>query len=296
MTNLIPAVTRLANAGADYLESLVLRTEPEPTPTPMPDPLPEPDVIRNSFGWYGRGREVEAYMPVISTTDITSDLELMETVLEGARADNRKLIFRPRYNKDGSNVEAEFITMLEHVAAIGELADEFEDVIVVWQLGMVGRYGEFHGSTSVPDDDPAAMDDDAARLALVQATLAAFGGYIALRKPKWHQEIAAVVHSEFVPRLTVFDDCITCNDDDGGTFPDEEAVDWREYMAKLPRVGGEISRMSMVWPYEEVKRVAKQMNLAYANREWNPIVWSDWTAEQMQEFTLGLEQGWDAID
>jgi hypothetical protein len=252
------------------------------------------EVESNSFGWYGEGKEVKAYMPVLPIVgDLAAELVSMRVVFEDARDTGKKLIFRPRYNDDGNPVDAEYPTMLLHIALIGPLVTEFADQIVVYQVGIVGRWGEFHGSLNFPDDSPNSTEDNDMRLELVTTVLDSFPGFVAVRKPKWHMEISSSLSTEDSERLTVFDDCIGCGDNDGGTFPSDEAAMWRSYMGGLKIVGGEISQMGPpAKTYAEMLSIAQQMNLSYANIEWNPIVWESWTQTQMDEFTYGLENGW----
>lgn len=255
----------------------------------LPDSSVDGAVPQERFcGWYGSDLELQPYMPVLPITEsLDSILPEIEDRLQEARDQSIKIIFRPRYNNDSSGTDADLPTILSHINQLSLAMSEYEDVILVLQLGFVGAWGEFHSSSHPENETPEARNQ------IIQASLDSFTGLVAVRRPHWHRDFLLENNTS---RLTVFDDCIGCSSTDGGSWPSGNEAFWRNYIGELPATGGEISQMSStpdnLKGYDNTRRIAEQMNLCYVNEGWNKAVWEDWTEEEMEAFTYSLESGW----
>lgn len=211
-------------------------------------------------------------------SDISSDfLTRLDAALIRLHAAGMQAVLRFRYSDSDDGTDAIPARMLAHVAQLMPVCAANAHAIHVLQVGMIGQYGEMHGSIYPENMTPGHRHD------LTRAMLDGFPGHVATRRPAWIAEV-----SGDVSRLGVYDDCILCSDDDGGTWINDpssgqDEVFHREKIGKLSApFGGEVSTMDDPLTQrqggENAIRVFEWMQLNYLHDGWNAKVIDPWRA------------------
>lgn len=167
------------------------------------------------------------------------------------RSSGRKAILRYAYNRGAATTDndATLTRILAHIAQLGPLWHEYQDVIAVLQAGFIGRWGEWNQSSS-------GNLTKANRNAVIDALLAAAPETltISLRKPLWHYDRwptplspADAWNGSPQSRAGMMNDSFVANAGHAGTYYDGDGMTFaqmRAYWAALAPYtvyGGETS-------------------------------------------------------
>lgn len=151
-------------------------TSGENNPSPVSGVAPAPTLQMRYVDL--RSHRTSDYLP-------TATLNELARQMAAWRSSGRKAILRYAYNRGPatSDNDATLARTLNHIAQLGPLWHEYQDVIAVLQAGFIGRWGEWNSSSS-------GNLTKANRNAVIDALLAAapVGLPIQLRKPLWHYD------------------------------------------------------------------------------------------------------------
>lgn len=181
----------------------------------------------------------------------TSALNTYRAEMAAWRSSGRKAILRYAYNRGSSttNNDASLAITLNHISQLGELWQEYQDVIAVLQAGFIGRWGEWNSSSS---GNLASSN----RTQIIDALLAAApaGMMIQLRKPVWHHDRWATVLPPNAAwsgtpqsRVGMMNDSFLAGTGHGGTFYTGDGMtfaemrDYWEALSPFVAYGGESS-------------------------------------------------------
>lgn len=200
-------------------------------------------------------------------------LERLRTLFEEARKQQIMLLFRAAYRQDEDCGEPELSMIKIHIEQLSEVINEYKDVVLVVQTGMVGLWGEWHGSVYLEDED--ALRNEAMRV--VEWWLEDLDPSINLnlRRPLFIQ--TAIEEGLDGSRIGMHNDALLATDSDMGTYIDRtEDLAWCEENLNAKVNGGE---MPYVSEYTEPKHAVEefeQLSLMYLNAYYNVEVLEDW--------------------
>ena len=200
-------------------------------------------------------------------------LERLRILFEEARKQQVMLLFRAAYRQNEECGEPELSMIKTHIEQLAEVINEYKDVILVVQTGMVGLWGEWHGSVYLEDED--ALRNEAMKV--VEWWLQNLDPSINLnlRRPLFIQTAMEVGLDG--SRLGMHNDALLATDSDMGTYIDREGeLAWCEENLNGKVNGGE---MPYVSEYTEPKHAVEefeQLALMYLNAYYNVEVLEDW--------------------
>lgn len=222
-----------------------------------------------------------------------SELALMSEGMDKIREAGLGLIVRFVYNYPESEEDyldaqdAPLDRVRAHIAQLGPLVREHADLIVYWQAGFVGAWGEWHSSSSGLDT-PSMKDQvrDALLEALPQNV------FLQLRYPPDLARLTPMPYGEddfaSTPRARVgfHNDCFMSSDTDVGTFEGGLDDPLRDYVADLANtvpVGGETCNADEPTAQrtrcEDILAEGARYRLSYLNRDYHTAFHDQWRRE-----------------
>lgn len=205
------------------------------------------------------------------------ELARLEQGFAALRASHLKVVLRVAYNEEGTGADANLARIQEHAQQLKPLLAKNEDVILSFEAGFIGAWGEWHDSTN-------GLATPEGKAAVLKAVLAAFpqDRMIALRYP---DDIRTLLRTQ-VTKATAYggspqarignhQDCFLSSDPDdvgtwgqnGGSVDKDKAL-----IAALSRytiVGGETcavsSRTTCTTALDELAR----FHFTYLNRQFD---------------------------
>jgi hypothetical protein len=223
-----------------------------------------------------------------------AELALMDDGLSTARASGLDVILRFAYNypeteDDYLNAKDAALSRVEaHIAQLAPLLQAHSDVVVFWQAGFIGAWGEWHTSSS-------GLDSADAKDAVLEALLTVLppDSFLQLRypadlvraldgEPPSGEEFTATPRA----RLGFHNDCFLASDTDVGTFElglEDPARDFIASVGRVAPVGGETcnaqedtgQRRSCAAILEEGQRYG----FTYLNRDYYSAFLDNWQEE-----------------
>lgn len=200
-------------------------------------------------------------------------LELLRILFEEARKQQVMLLFRAAYRQNEECGEPELSMIKTHIEQLSEVINEYKDVVLVVQTGMVGLWGEWHGSVYLEDED--ALRNEAMKV--VEWWLQNLDPSINLnlRRPLFIQTAMEVGLDG--SRLGMHNDALLATDSDMGTYIDREGeLAWCEENLNGKVNGGEMPYVSEYTEPEHVIEEFNQLSLMYLNAYYNVEVLKDW--------------------
>ena len=239
-----------------------------------------------------------------------STLENIRKILAFFEQNQRDVIFRPVYDREGKGREREpasFELVLEHLGQLGALLKENPYSVFIFQGFLVGSWGELHDSSYLSEDCLKKMWERL-RPGLGETI------YGAVRTPaQWR---LLVSEEEFqkgnFPRLGLFDDGIFASKSHLGTFGTmtREAAGWKapwireeelsflETLGKRLPIGGEAvspesAGLSESWGCDGEKVMAelRTLRLTYLNRAYDRKLLDRWEKEGLLD-VVGVHLGY----
>lgn len=165
----------------------------------------------------------------------TSVLDGVRDRLDGHRTGGRRVILRFQYADDGvlnrcGLADAESLDIvLGHVAQLGPVLHENEDVIAFVEAGFFGMWGEWNQEHAPAGTSLSTTETN--RDQLLTALLAAVPGSrtIETRRPRFRDELAAAPAE--MARIGFHNDCFLASDDDAGTYDGSRSItEWKAYV------------------------------------------------------------------
>ena len=200
-------------------------------------------------------------------------LERLRTLFEEARRQQVMLLFRAAYRQNEDCGEPELSMIKTHIEQLSEVINEYKDVVLVVQTGMVGLWGEWHGSVYLQDEETMRKD----AMKVVEWWLENLDPSINLnlRRPLFIQ--TAIEEGLDGSRLGMHNDALLATDSDMGTYMDRaEELAWCEENLNAKVNGGEMPYVSEYTKPEHAIEEFDQLSLMYLNAYYNVEVLEDW--------------------
>jgi hypothetical protein len=223
---------------------------------------------------------VRSYLRLDDYRDATIPADELATIDQGfrtLRAAHMKVVLRVAYNEEGTGADAPLARIQEHAAQLKPLLAKNEDVILSFEAGFIGAWGEWHDSTN-------GLATPEGKAAVLKAVLAAFppDRMIALRYP---DDIRTLLQKQVTARSAYgtspqarignHQDCFLSSDPDdlgtwgqnGGSVDKDKAL-----IASLSRftiVGGETCAVSPRTTCTTALDELARFHFTYLNRQFD---------------------------
>lgn len=214
-------------------------------------------------------------------------LSALQAGFDRVRAAKIKVILRFSYNECMGCADASKAQILRHIQQLTPLLQKNADVILTFQAGFIGAWGEFHSSTNGLDNPTDRKDILTAMLAALPASrtiqvrapnykLDAFGGPLA---------DSAAFSGTDAARTGHFNDCFLASNTDYGTYSDSRrTIDgWKSFIAQETRftpMGGETC--AVYSPRTDCPSATAEMarlHWSFLNSAYNQSVLSTWSSQ-----------------
>ena len=189
-----------------------------------------------------------------------SFLQRIKTEMQILRDNGAKCVLRFSYKDSAEETDKPWDATPEwvarHIQQLKPVLQEYGDVIMCFQAGFVGVWGEWYYTSNFVSS-PSTPEEHALRKGVVDAMLEALPSdrMVALRTPAFKRMMYAESYTDTLTvatahngsaraRISCFNDCFGASSNDTGTFDNEET---REYWRKESRytfMGGETCGLS----------------------------------------------------
>ena len=234
------------------------------------------------------------YLSDFMDSDISEDyLNLIRTNMQALREGGAKCLLRFAYttnmsdsNKSKWDARPEIVQ--RHIENVKPIVQEYSDVILCWQAGFVGVWGEWYYTNNFVMD-PQTPEQHYLRKQVVDAMLEALpeDRTVSLRTPMFKRMMYAQGYTDTLTvqtaysgsklsRISCFNDCFGASADDYGTFSGSKT---REYWKKDTRyvvMGGETCGISDYCKCEASIKDMEDYHWTYLNRGYNADVLNRW--------------------
>ena len=239
---------------------------------------------------------ISHYLTDYMQSDIAeSFLERVRTEMQGLRDGGAKCILRFSYKNDNSEAakpwDAEPEWVLRHIEQLKPILQEYGDVIMCFQAGFVGVWGEWYYTDNFVFN-PQTPEDHALRKQVVDAMLAALPSdrQVALRTPMFKRMMYAESYTDTLTaatayngsdraRIGCFNDCFGASSTDSGTFGGEETREFWKKDTRYVFMGGETCGVSDYCKCEASLKDMEDYHWTYLNNDYHQDVLSRWETD-----------------
>ena len=194
----------------------------------------------------------ESDIPEFSENAATTTLTRIKNEMQMLREGGAKCIIRFAYSdsSDKKPWDATPEQVLKHIEQLKPIIQEYSDVIITWQAGFVGIWGEWYYTDNF--DYANGKDNYDLRKTIVDAMLETLPSdrSVALRTPLFKKEMYAGEYSNMLTketafngsdlaRLSCFNDCFLASSTDQGTFSGDDSREYWKNETKYVFMGGE---------------------------------------------------------
>lgn len=207
-------------------------------------------------------------------------LNRLRTLFEEARKQQMMLLFRASYRANEELGEPELPIIKSHIEQLSEVINEYKDVVLVVQTGMIGLWGEWHGSVYLENE--GALRNEAMKV--VQWWLQNLDPSINLnlRRPLFIQ--TAIEEGLDGSRLGMHNDALLATESDLGTYVDRtKELQWCKDNLNGKVNGGEMPYVSKYTKPDYAVREFDQLSLMYLNSCYNYDVLKDWKRKKLDD-------------
>ena len=234
------------------------------------------------------------YLTEFVKSDISDKfLNLVRENMQALRDAGAKCVLRFAYTNSQSKhpYDAEPKWVARHIEQLKPILQEYSDVILVFQSGFIGVWGEGYYTDNF-FFDPQTPEEHKLRKEVIDAMLDAIPAdrQVALRTPMFKRNMYAESYKDTLTlataydgsakaRLSAFNDCFGASSDDYGTFIGSET---REYWRKDTRytlMGGETCGLSDYCKCKQSIKDCEDFHWTYMNSGYNADVLNRWTSE-----------------
>lgn len=227
--------------------------------------------------------------------------------LRNYRASGVKVLFRPRYDKLGSNAPSDCTIngarvfhadskarQINHIDAVAAMLGDHRDVIAYIQAGYLGRWGEWNTEDDRHVDAPL-LYSYADRRDLIQHVLSAYAAKnvvqnVELRRPVFAKEVILLNPNA---NVGLHNDCFMTSTSDSGTYSNfpgspanfgssTEAKTWAQWFTDNRSFGGETCPMSTPierWrSCDNMRSEPAALHMNYLNGDYATDAVSTWTS------------------
>ena len=236
-----------------------------------------------------------------ATSNISSDfLARLKKELGWLRDGGAKCILRFSYSDNTSKKpwDATPSQVLKHIEQLKPILQEYGDVILCFQAGFIGVWGEWYYTDNFDKDDSVkgdvdkettADDDYEVRRSIIDAMLDAMPSdrTVAIRTPSYKKEMYAGSYSNVITeetayngsklsRLSCFNDCFGADEYDQGTFDGNSSREYWKNETKYVFMGGETCAVSNYCKCDQSLKDMEDFHWSYLNNDYNTEVISRW--------------------
>lgn len=234
------------------------------------------------------------YLTEFVKSDISDKfLNLVRTNMQALRDAGAKCVLRFAYTNSQSKKpwDAEPKWVARHIEQLKPVLQEYSDVILCFQSGFIGVWGEGYYTDNF-FFDPQTPEEHKLRKEVVDAMLDAIPAdrQVALRTPMFKRNMYATSYADTLTlataydgsakaRICAFNDCFGASADDYGTFIGK---DTREYWRKETRytlMGGETCGLSDYCKCKQSIKDCEDFHWTYMNSGYNADVLNRWTSD-----------------
>ena len=234
------------------------------------------------------------YLTEFVKSDISDKfLNLVRKNMQALREAGAKCILRFAYTNSQSKhpYDAEPKWVARHIEQLKPILQEYSDVILCFQSGFIGVWGEGYYTDNFVFD-PQTPEEHKLRKEVIDAMLDAIPAdrQVALRTPMFKRNMYATSYTDTLTlatayngsakaRICAFNDCFGASADDYGTFIGK---DTREYWRKETRytlMGGETCGLSDYCKCKQSIKDCEDFHWTYMNSGYNADVLNRWEAD-----------------
>lgn len=223
--------------------------------------------------------------------DIGEDfLALMRTNMQALREAGVKCVLRFAYSdsEDEKPWDPTPEIVQRHIQNIKPVLQEYGDVIMVFQAGFVGVWGEWYYTENFVSN-PDTPEEHALRKQVVDAMLDALPSdrQVALRTPMFTRMMYADSYADTLTletahdgtprsRIAAFNDCFGASSNDTGTFSGQQTRDFWKADTRYVFMGGETCGVSQYCTCEASLKDMEDYHWTYLNSAYHTSVLSRW--------------------
>ena len=234
------------------------------------------------------------YLTEFVKSDISDKfLNLVRKNMQALREAGAKCILRFAYTNSQSKhpYDAEPKWVARHIEQLKPILQEYSDVILCFQSGFIGVWGEGYYTDNF-FFDPQTPEEHKLRKEVIDAMLDAIPAdrQVALRTPMFKRNMYATSYTDTLTlataydgsakaRICAFNDCFGASADDYGTFIGK---DTREYWRKETRytlMGGETCGLSDYCKCKQSIKDCEDFHWTYMNSGYNADVLNRWQSD-----------------
>ena len=246
------------------------------------------------------------YLPVNSDIMETSQdvsattLSRIENEMKLLRENGAKCIIRFAYSQkyEEKPWDATPDQVLRHIEQLKPIIQSYSDVILTWQAGFVGIWGEWYYTDNFdvedsekgdPDKETSLDDDYDARKSVIDAMLEAVPSdrSVAIRTPMFKKimyadsytdtlTLATAYNKSDKARLSCFNDCFGKSLTDSGTFEDESTREYWKAETRYVFMGGETCGISNYCTCSASLKDMEDYHWSYLNSDYHLDVIARW--------------------
>lgn len=220
-------------------------------------------------------------------------LQLMRDNFEILRQTGVKCILRFAYSdsEDEKPWDPTPEIVARHIQNIKPILQEYGDVILCFQAGFVGVWGEWYYTDNFVFG-PDTPEEHALRKQVVDAMLEALPAdrQVALRTPMFKRMMYAESYTDTLTiatayngtpqaRLAAFNDCFGASANDTGTFKGEDSRNYWKSDSKYTFMGGETCGLSKYCTCEASLKDMEDYHWTYLNSEYHGQVLGRWRTD-----------------
>lgn len=231
-------------------------------------------------------------------------------ILQFFQAQEKDVILRPVYDREGNGIEREPDTLemvLHHLEQIGQVLQEIEHSVFLFQGLLIGSWGEMHTSKYLEPEMLRRLYQCIAPYLTEEIALA-------VRTPAlWRTLVPAEEYETGTfPHIGLFHDALFASESDLGTYGTmtKEAAGWQgkwmrqqevrfaESLCAQVAFGGEtLAAKENTISFSQMLKEMKQLQLTYLNHAYDPKVLQRWKETSYEkEFSyydhIGLSMGY----
>ena len=217
-------------------------------------------------------------------------LQIMRTNLQTLRENGAKCVLRIAYSDSETEYpwDPTLEVVLTHIEDLKPILQEYGDVILTWQAGFVGVWGEWYYTQHFVSN-PKTPEDHALRKQVTDAMLKALPAdrTISLRTPMFKRMMYTESYTDTLTRETAyngsdrarisgFNDCFGADGSDMGTFSGGESRELWKKDSRYTFMGGETCALSSYCVCERTLKDMQDYHWSYLNSAYNGKVLKRW--------------------
>ena len=234
------------------------------------------------------------YLTEFVKSDISDKfLNLVRKNMQALRDAGAKCVLRFAYTNSQSKkpYDAEPKWVARHIEQLKPILQEYSDVILVFQSGFIGVWGEGYYTDNF-FFDPQTPEDHKLRKEVVDAMLDAIPSdrQVALRTPMFKRNMYTTGYADTVTlataydgsakaRICAFNDCFGASEDDYGTFIGSGTREFWRGDTRYVLMGGETCGLSDYCKCKQSLKDCEDFHWTYMNSGYNADVLNRWTSE-----------------